>query len=124
MGQTPERKLSFKDVQIAFLLNGLNDIERLFKSGRISAAMIRRALENFDAPQKDMVPLADWVKENLGSGKRGRSAPRGGQVKTYIAQQIGDGPPFLRLPLSTLSIEKGEGIQVRFQKGQIVVVPE
>ena len=115
--------LSFKDVQIAYLLNGLPSIEKLHRDGKASTATIRRALSHLRTGGREVTTLEEWIQENLGIGigVRGRAAPRAGQERIYRAQQIKTSGPFLRLPLSALEVNKGESVTVRFEKDRIVV---
>jgi hypothetical protein len=59
----------------------------------------------------------------LGSQPRGRAGPTAGEERVYKAQCIKEGEPFLRLPLSTLGVGKGDHVRVRFDGRQIVVAP-
>ncbi len=113
--------LSFKDVQIAYLMNGVNSVERLHKDGKASTATIRRALSHLRTGGREVSTLEKWIQENLGVGVRGRAAPQAGQERVYRAQQIKTSGPFLRLPLSALMVNKGEVVSVRFEKDRIVV---
>ena len=113
--------LSFKDVQIAYLLNGLPQIEKLHKDGKASSATIRRALSHLRSGGREVTTLERWIQDNLGIGVRGRAAPQAGQERIYRAQQIKTSGPFLRLPLGALEVNKGESVTVRFEKDRIVV---
>ncbi len=124
MGNEPKRKrstLSFKDVQIAYLMSGITSVEKLHKDGKASTATIRRALTHLRTGGREVATLEKWIQDNLGIGVRGRAAPQAGQERVYRAQQIKTSGPFLRLPLSALSINKGEVVTVRFEKDRIVV---
>lgn len=113
--------LSFKDVQIAYLLNGLPSIEKLHRDGKASTATIRRALSHLRTGGREVTTLERWIQDNLGIGVRGRAAPQAGQERIYRAQQIKTSGPFLRLPLSALEVNKGESVTVCFEKDRIVV---
>jgi hypothetical protein len=113
--------LSFKDVQIAYLMNGVNSVERLHKDGKASTATIRRALSHLRTGGREVSVLEKWIHDNLGIGARGRTAPQAGQERVYRAQQIKTSGPFLRLPLSALAVGKGETVTVSFEDERIVV---
>lgn len=113
--------LSFKDVQIAYLLNGLPQIEKLHRDGKASSATIRRALSHLRSGGREVTTLEKWIQDNLGIGVRGRAAPQAGQERIYRAQQIKTSGPFLRLPLGALEVNKGESVTVLFEKDRIVV---
>jgi len=122
-GESRRRRssLSFKDVQIAYLMNGVHSVERLHKDGKASTSTIRRALTQLRTGGREVTSLEKWIGDNLGVGIRGRAAPLAGQERVYRAQQIKTSGPFLRLPLSALSVGKGEVVSVRFEKDRIVV---
>ena len=113
--------VSFKDIQIAYLMDGVKSIAKLHKEGKASNITIRRALTNLKDSGREVAGLESWIRENLGTGVRGRTAPTPGQERIYRAQQIKTSGPFLRLPLAALKIDKGEVVSVSFQKGQIIV---
>lgn len=113
--------LSFKDVQIAYLMDGVSSVEKLYEDGKASTATIRRALTHLKTGDREVASLEKWIQDNLGIGVRGRAAPQAGQERVYRAQQIKTSGPFLRLPLSALSINKGEVVSVKFEKDRIIV---
>ncbi len=113
--------VSFKDIQIAYLMDGINSIAKLHQEGKASGITIRRALTNLKETGREVAGLEAWIRENLGNGVRGRTAPSAGQERIYRAQQIKTSGPFLRLPLAALKIDKGEVVSVSFQKDQIIV---
>ena len=113
--------MSFKDVQIAFLMNGIKSVSKLHHEGKASAPTIRRALLHLREGGRETTLLEKWIKENLGMGIRGRAAPQAGQERIYRAQQIKTSGPFLRLPLSALNVAKGQTVTVTFEQEKIVV---
>ncbi len=114
--------VSFKDVQIAYLMNGVPSVEQLHKDGKASSTTIRRALVHLrSVGDRSVNNLEEWIHSNLGLGVRGRAAPQAGQERVYRAQQIKTSGPFLRLPLSALAINKGEVVTVCFEREQITV---
>ena len=123
IGKTRKRRstLSFKDVEILYLLEGLPPIARLHKENRVSPATIRRAVVALRSIGKTDSMLESWVNENLRVGTRGRAAPKAGQERIYRAQQINESGPFLRLPLGALRAAKGETLAVSFEKDRIIV---
>jgi hypothetical protein len=113
--------VSFKDVQIQFLMDGVNGVEGLYERGLASKATVRRALRELKSSGRDTSHLERWVVERFGSTGRGRAAPIIGETRTYKAQQINTGGPFLRLPLDVLGIEKGSTVRVTFGDNAITV---
>ena len=122
--QNPPRtrsNVSFKDVQIAYLMDGVNAVDVLVKDGRASRTTVRRALVDLKAGGRDVNELESWVVNHIGAPGRGRSAPVVGEKRAYKAQQVKTGGPFLRLPLDVLGVEKGTVVDVTFDEDKIVV---
>lgn len=113
--------VSFKDVQIAYLMEGTDGVEKLMDAGQVSKPTIRRALKKFHETGNTPVDFERWVAERVGPIGRGRSAPSIGETRSYKVQQIKNTGPFLRLPLDSLEIPKGGVVRVRFEGDQIVV---
>jgi hypothetical protein len=123
--KTAEKKnrTSSKDVIIAYLMNGVGAVERLYNDGHAARHTLRKALEELTASGRSVEPFNRWMDENLGAkgSGRGRSAPGSGDTRTYKAQAIKGSSPFLRLPLEVLGAKKGTEIKVRFERDEIIV---
>ncbi len=113
--------LSFKDVEILYLVEGLSPIIKLYSEKKVSPATIRRAVLALRSVGKMESSLENWVSEYLRVGSRGRAAPKVGQERVYRAQQINESGPFLRLPLGALQASKGDALFVSFENDRIVV---
>ena len=113
--------VSFKDIQIAYLIEGMDGVERLLKGRKNIATLLRRAVKELKAAGKKTDTLDAYIAVHHGPGTRGRSVPSSGQERLYKAQRIHAGGPFLRLPLSPLGTDKGGVVRVRFERDQIVV---
>lgn len=133
---------SFKDVQIAYLVNGVAGVEELYNSGKVKRVTIRRALKMLSQGGKNVSDFSNWVVANFGALARGRSTPSVGELRSYKAQTIyqkkvdkdgntlvdDNGEPlvtesgaFLRLPLDTLGVTKGTPVFVRYNADVIEV---
>lgn len=112
---------SYKDVQLQYLLGGTMAVELLLVQDTVSKATLKKAIREMD-PEK-VKGLEEWYWGRYGSSAgRGRQPPKIGESRTYKAQQLkGQAAPFLRLPLSSLGIAKGEPVRVTFQDGHITV---
>jgi len=115
--------VSYKDIQIAYLVDGVAGVKALWEADSASKSTIRRAVKQLQETKEDTSELERWVAENIGAIGRGRSAPQQGETRTYKAQQINNGGPFLRLPLDSLGVKKGAVVRVKFDEDQIVVCP-
>ncbi|MEI6791214.1 MAG: hypothetical protein WCK42_08545 [Myxococcaceae bacterium] len=117
------KTISFKDLQIAYLKDGIRSIADLYKKNQISKAAIRRAFDALQQTKSEVTSFKKWIHENLKSGPRGRPTPASGQERSYRAQEVQKGKPFLRLPLNALQIQKGQVISVTFAEDKIIVMP-
>lgn len=119
---TPKRKLvSYKDVQIAYMLNGISAVESLVAEKKVTKATVKRAYKNFLKAGRKEKPLEEWIMDNIGTLGRGRAIPLKGEIRTYRAQQIRVGGPFARVPLASLDVYKGSVIQIAFEEDRIVI---
>lgn len=96
-------------------------VEQMYNRRLASVNTIRRALHHLKTNGSTVDTFEKWFHDNFGAGARGRAAPQAGQERVYRAQQIKTSGTFLRLPLTALSISKGDVVTVRFEKDRIVV---
>jgi len=114
-------QVSFKDIQIAYLLDGVRAVEKLVAGRKTASVGLRRALRELKEQGRNTDALESYISERYGSGGRGRSLPTVGDERRYKAQQIKTGGAFLRLPLAPLGVRKGGSVRVRFESGKIVI---
>ena len=119
-----KRGITYKDVVIMFLAEGLSPIEKNFQSGKVTITALRRAAldlkESYPERSDLLTAFVDKVQP-VQPAVRGRTAPKAGDERDYKAQKIGTNEPFLRLPLSVLGVKKGEAVTVLFQEGVLKV---
>jgi|SRR5579871_2639676 len=113
--------VSFKDVQIAYLCSGIPTVEQMYNRRLASVNTIRRALHHLKSTGSEVDSFEKWFRDNFGKSSRGRASPQAGQERVYRAQQIKTSGTFLRLPLTALSVNKGDVVMVKFEKDRIVV---
>lgn len=119
-----DTRISNKDIQVAYLVNGISGVEDLTASNVPAKATLQAAvdsLDNLGQDTEDLVDFMDTLHPSNGDGQRGRSAPKNGDTRTYKAQSVNGGSCFLRLPLDTLNAIKGQSITVSFEDGRVVV---
>lgn len=120
--KTRLKNVPYKDLQIIYLKEGINSISKLHQEGKISNLAIKKALDAFKRTKSSGIdPFERWVLANFKTGIRGQPKPSIGLKRNYRAQRIHSGGPFLRLPLETLGVEKGQSISVSFDKNKIIV---
>ena len=113
--------VSFKDIQIAFLLDGISGVEKLIAGRKSAGVVLRKALRDLKDQGRSVEALQAYVDAHFSSSGRGRSMPSIGEERKYKAQQIKTGGAFLRLPLHPLGVKKGGSVRVRFETDRIVV---
>ena len=120
---TSTTRISNKDIQVAFLVNGVNGVSDMVAENVPAKATLQAAVDALENLGQDVSLLIAFMEtlHPAGDGTRGRSAPQNGDVRTYKAQVVKDGGPFLRLPLDTLNAMKGENMTVAFEHGKIIV---
>jgi len=120
---TPNTRIQNSAIQIAFLVHGMDGVQAMTADNVPAKATFQLAIDSLENLGQDVSPLIAFMDtlHPAGDGSRGRSAPEVGDTRTYKAQVVKDGAPFLRLPLDTLKAMKGENITVAFENGKIVV---
>lgn len=116
--------ISFKDIQIAYLLEDIAGVEKLISGRKNPGPLLRRALKELVKAGKKTENLEKFILANHGTGTRGRSIPVSGQERIYRAQKLAAGTAFLRLPLAPLGTTKGGKVRVVFENDRIVVKNE
>jgi len=112
--------VSFKDIQIAYLIEGIGGVTELVQNKKNIGQSLRRAERELRAAGTKTDSLAQFIA-TIGTGTRGRSVPATGQERIYRAQKLQSGGVFLRLPLSPLGTGKSGKVKVRFERDRIVV---
>ena len=115
--------LSVKDVIIAYTLRGTEGLALLRLEDR--PHLLRKAItfcrvEGSEGVATDLIEYANSQGLVVWSG-RGRGIPVEGATRSYKAQQLKDSDPFIRLPVSALSVGKGQAVTVAFRSGVIEV---
>lgn len=113
--------ISFKDIQIAYLLDDIAGVEKLISGRKNPGPLLRRALKELIKAGKKTENLEKYILANHGTGTRGRSIPISGQERIYRAQKLAAGTSFLRLPLAPLGTLKGGKVKVVFENDRIIV---
>lgn len=121
---TKREMVTYKDVIILFLSEGLSAVEKQVEAGKLKPATVRRAAEDLKttAPShaESLLAFVDKVKPPRQG--RGRPSPQAGDNRDYKAQKIGTHEPFLRLPLGALGVKKGQVVTVRFSEDRLTVL--
>lgn len=116
-----KKRLSWKQIQLHVLLNGVNGEEGMDKiKDNVSPESLRRVLK--DLKERNHILASDLEKymlDKLRVGIRGRDMPCSGTSRVYKAQQVQDSGVFIRLPVNTLKVKKGDAIKVSFDEEQI-----
>ena len=120
--KAPKRAIvSFKDLQIAYLLDGIAGVEKLVSGRKNAGPILKRALKEMKGQGRNVETLEAYVNSKHSALGRGRSMPNVGEDRRYKAQQIADGGTFLRLPLTPIGVKKGGVVKVRFEADRVIV---
>lgn len=140
---TQKRKnVTFKDLFMAFMINeSVEEISRLHDESNITRETHRKAIKQIKEANKDTTAYEAWLSEvfpgEVGGDSRGKTPPQAGESRVYKVQrvakkkkdesgqlvQVGMSGPFIRLPLDSLSLDRGDKIRVSFDNGVITVAP-
>lgn len=123
MINTEQKKslVSFKDIQITYLLEGIPGIKNLLQDKKNINSILRKGLKELRKAGIKASDLYSLMEENNHPGLPGRAIPQLGQIRIYKAQKLNSGSTFLRLPLTPLKTNKGDHIKVLFEKNKIIV---
>jgi len=114
-------QVSYKDVMIAYLADGVDAVDRLLTQTPTASAAIRKALKALRDQGVAAATLEALIKARISDGKRGRQSPIVGDERTYRAQQLAKAGAFINLPVTPLGIAKRGLVVVRFEQDRIVV---
>jgi len=124
----PARKVRVTAQTVAFLAltEGTDAVSRLHATpgSEIAPATFDAAVELLASQPETAAALAGMRADLFGDdapGERGRPAAKVGESRTYKVQQVGDGDPFIRLPVSLLAAVKGGTVTVTFGRDGITV---
>lgn len=117
---TKQKRNNFKDVQLAYIIDGIEGVSKL--SPLPGKNVLIQAINGLNDKGMDTSDLLAFTASNypIGTG-RGRASITVGDSRTYKVQAVKDGGVFLRLPLSTLNVEKGDVVNVSYNDGSIEV---
>ena len=121
--KTRTRGPSKAELLIAILSANTNS-ERLsaIKALGPSKAVVRKAATEMRNNKTVCTALEHFASEQgYTIFRRGRYAPRVGETRVYNVQQVREDTTFIRLPLSSLEVDKGKKVRVDFEDGEIVV---
>jgi len=115
------KRNNFKDVQLAYIIDGIEGVSNLTPLPGKNTLI--QAINGLDAKGMEVNDLIEFTALNYPGGNgRGRASITIGDSRTYKVQEVKTGGVFLRLPLSTLNVAKGETVSVSFEEGRIVVM--
>lgn len=108
--------LSAKDVLLAYTLRGVEGLNALPLGKK--AHLLRKAIAFCRAEGNETVAsaLVEYANKKglvVWPG-RGRNIPAEGSTRSYKAQQLKGGDPFVRVSVSALGVRKGQAVTVRF----------
>lgn len=122
---TRSRGTSYMEVVVKLYQNGIEDIKSDFEGGETSKNSLKNALaylEKQSTRPDTFGEFKDFVESMKQEGSRGKAPAQIGETRSYKAQKLKDGSPFLRLPLDFLGTKKGELVYVTFKSDTTLIV--
>lgn len=113
---TRKSRVTKHDVLTTFLLSGVDDVMAMLEGHSNPGKCIDDAVEliqqkNSKADVSELQQLRETFRSS-GAGRGAVGLASAGE-KLYIAQQVKDGVPFIRLPLDALGVQKGQKVRAR-----------
>lgn len=124
MTDTRKNPVTHKDVTLMYMIQGINAVEDLLVNHSKPVDVLERVIENLNGSEKDTGDLTAlknlFAAAQASPGVRGRKPAQIGDSRVYTVQQVSDGECFIRLPLATLRLKKGDKVNVMFKDKEIV----
>lgn len=121
--------VTHKDVTIAYFLEGIGKVGEMLAGHTNPVAVLDKCVEVLTAKgenTEELGLLRETFARGMEPGVRGRKPAKVGDKRLFSVQQITNaqgekGDVFIRLPLSTLGVLKGQKVAARFMDGEIVL---
>lgn len=125
MSNDRKSPVTHKDLALAYMTKGIEAVDRAIVGHTDPIGVLDKVIGNLSDldPDRDLSDLQDrreMFADRLTPGVKGRKPARIGDTRAYLAQEV-NGDVFMRLPLSTMGVEKGQKLNVSFRDGSIVV---
>ena len=117
--------VTHKDLMITYLIEGPDALNPMLTDHTDPVGVLERMIgglqsKNLDAG--DLIILRDHFAEIRQVGSPGRKSPETGDTRVYTVQQPGeDGDLFVRIPLGTLDVKRGEKVLAEFGETGILI---
>jgi len=122
--------VTHKDLTMAYLMagggqKGVDAISPLLANHTNVVDVLDKVIQSLTINGQSATELQDLSDEFAAAntpGVKGRKPVTSGQTRNYSVQQIGDdGDVFIRLPLSSLGLSKGERVSATFSANGVQV---
>ncbi len=112
---------SYRQVMCVYALHGMDQVVLELEEGLFSKRTLSRAVETLQAEEHPCKDLEEWCRGLGFWGGRGKKAPRKGQRRKYITQEVASKGPFIRVPVSILGLVKGLPASISFDEDRIIL---
>lgn len=113
-----KKPVTWKDLTIKFMMNGVDGITPDLNEAGDPVGSLDKMIEELSINDQDtveLVKLRDHYAALNAAGSPGRQPVKIGESREYSVQQAGEeGDLFVRIPLSTLAVQRGEKIVAEF----------
>lgn len=120
-----KQSVTHSALTIAYMLNGANALDPMLVGHTDPVKALDRVIETLEKNGKDPEDLRAKraiFAASRSTGVKGRKPAKAGDLRPYSVQKVGeDGDCFIRLPLGTLGVRKGDKVNVAFEDGEIRV---
>lgn len=124
---TPARKkpVTHKDLTLSYMMNGIDSIRPMLNESNNPVDALDKVINTLkqgDQDTADLETLRAYYDDLNGVGQPGRRPVKIGDSREYTVQQQGEeGDLFVRIPLNTLGVQRGQKILASFAENQIKI---
>ena len=122
---TRKKIVTHKDLTLQYMMNGIDAIRPLLTESNDPVGQLDKVIETLkdgDQDTKELEALRDYFNDLSGVGQPGRRPVSVGDSREYTVQQQGeDGDLFVRIPVNTLGVQRGQKILASFAENKIMI---
>jgi hypothetical protein len=117
--------ITHKDLTIKYMMLGIDALTPILNESNDPVGALDKVISTLvdnDQDTAELVKLRDFYGEMRNIGQPGRQPVKVGDHRDYSVQQQGDeGDLFVRVPLITMPVNRGEKVRVTFEENRIVI---
>ena len=118
--------VTHKDLTILYMMNGIDAITSVLNESGDPVGSLDKIIATLTENEKDtteLVSLRDFYAQMRNLGQPGRAPVKIGDKRDYSVQQSGEeGDFFVRIPVNTLQVQRGNKLRAEFFTDRIVLM--